>query len=89
MEERSTGVSDFWADHPEMELGSEMWIWKLSVPSSLQALVKATASRKAIRGSEEFGVWVGGSTGESVVGVGEGIGGTGAGVDVMSESRPE
>ena len=66
-----------------------MWIWKPSVPSSLQALVKATASKKVIQGLEEFGVWVGGSTGESVVRVGEGIGGTGARVDVMSESRPK
>ena len=66
-----------------------MWIWKPSVPSSLQALAKATVSRKVIRGSEEFRVCVRGSTGESGVGVGEGIGGAGAGVDVMSESRPE
>ena len=80
---------DFLADHPEAELGLEMWIWKLSAPSSLYALAKATASRKMIGGSEEFGGWVEGLIGESGVRVGKGIGGARARVDVKLESRPE
>ena len=66
----------------------EIWIWKLSVPSSLQAPANATASRKVIQGSERFGGLVGGSTGESGVRVGEGTGDARAGVDIKSESRP-
>ena len=89
MEERSTGVLGVLADHPEVELVSEIWIWKLSVPSSLHTLANATVSRKAIQGSEGFRGLVGGLTGESGVGVGGGIGDVRARVDVKLESRPE
>ena len=47
-EERSTGGSEGLADHPETNPLLEMSSWKHSVPSSLQALAKATVSRKAI-----------------------------------------